>query len=145
MLKKIFVPLMLSVSCALLMAACSKSDNTASTNNASTTTTNSKTTTTSSPATARTTTTSSPATTTTASSGDKIGIPECDDFVAKMEACLQKLPAVAREDYDKNFEQNMKEWRDEASTPEGRAKAAQGCKMISDIMKQSTKGYNCDF
>ncbi|HEV7375223.1 MAG TPA: hypothetical protein VGN95_10940 [Pyrinomonadaceae bacterium] len=142
MLKKKLVPLMLSVSCALLLAACSKSDNTASTNNATTT---SKTTTTSSPATATTTTTSSPTTTTTASSGDKIGVPECDDFVAKMEACFPKLPAVAREDYDKNFEKNMKEWRDAASTPQGRAKVAQQCKAITDIMKQSTKGYNCDF
>jgi hypothetical protein len=62
-----------------------------------------------------------------------------------MEACLPKLPAAAREDYDKNFEENMKEWRDDASTPQGRARAAKGCKMITEIMKQSTKGYNCDF
>jgi hypothetical protein len=62
-----------------------------------------------------------------------------------MEACFPKLPPVAREDYDKNFEENMKKWRDEASTPQGRVKVAQQCKMITDIMKQSTKGYNCDF
>ena len=51
-------------------------------------------TTTSTPA----TTTSTPATTTsTTSAGDKIGVPECDDFIAKYEACVSgKVPEIAR-------------------------------------------------
>jgi uncharacterized lipoprotein YehR (DUF1307 family) len=107
MLKKIIVTLIFSVSCALLLTACSKSDNTP------------------------TTTTSSPATTTTASSGDKIGVPECDDYMAKLEACLAKLPAAAKEQYEKTFEPTRKAWRDLAATPQGKASLAQACKKAT--------------
>ena len=147
MLKKIFVPLMLSVSCALLLTACGGSDsnNAATTNNTSTTTTSKTTTTTSSPATTTTTTTSSPATTTTTSSGDKVGVPECDEYLTKMEACLAKLPAVAKDQYEKAFEQTRTAWRNAASTPQGKAGLAQGCKAMTDQMKTSMKSYNCEF
>jgi len=144
MLKKIFVPLMLSVSCALLLTACGGSDsNNATTNNTSTTTTSKTTTTTSSPATTTTTTTSSPATTT--SSGDKVGVPECDEYLTKMEACLSKLPAVAKDQYEKSFEQTRTAWRNAASTPQGKASLAQACKAMTDQMKTSMKSYNCEF
>ena len=146
MLKKIFVPLMLSVSCALLLTACGGSDsNNATTNNMSTTTTSKTTTTTSSPATTTTTTTSSPATTTTTSSGDKVGVPECDEYLTKMEACLSKLPAVAKDQYEKSFEQTRTAWRNAASTPQGKASLAQACKAMTDQMKTSMKSYNCEF
>ena len=147
MLKKIFVPLMLSVSCALLLTACGGSDsnNAATTNNTSTTTTSKTTTTTSSPATTTTTTTSSPATTTTTSSGDKVGVPECDEYLTKMEACLAKLPAVAKDTYEKSFEQTRTAWRNAASTPQGKASLAQACKAMTDQMKTSMKSYNCEF
>jgi len=146
MLKKIFVPLMLSVSCALLLTACGGSDsNNATTNNTSTTTTSKTTTTTSSPATTTTTTTSSPATTTTTSSGDKVGVPECDEYLTKMEACLSKLPAVAKDQYEKSFEQTRTAWRNAASTPQGKASLAQACKAMTDQMKTSMKSYNCEF
>ena len=146
MLKKIFVPLMLSVSCALLLTACGGSDsNNATTNNTSTTTTSKTTTTTSSPATTTTTTTSSPATTTTTSSGDKVGVPECDEYLTKMEACLAKLPAVAKDQYEKSFEQTRTAWRNAASTPQGKASLAQACKAMTDQMKTSMKSYNCEF
>ena len=150
MLKKIFVPLMLSVSCALLLTACGGSDsNNATTNNMSTTTTSKTTTTTSSPATTTTTTTSSPATTTsspaTTASGDKVGVPECDEYLTKMEACLSKLPAVAKDQYEKSFEQTRTAWRNAASTPQGKASLAQACKAMTDQMKTSMKSYNCEF
>ena len=153
MLKKIFVPLILSVSCALLLTACGGSDsNNATTNNTSTTTTSKTTTTTSSPATTTTTTTSSPATTTsspatttTTSSGDKVGVPECDEYLTKMEACLSKLPAVAKDQYEKSFEQTRTAWRNAASTPQGKASLAQACKAMTDQMKTSMKSYNCEF
>ena len=151
MLKKIFVPLMLSVSCALLLTACGGSDsnNAATTNNTSTTTTSKTTTTTSSPATTTTSTTSSPATTTsspaTTASGDKVGVPECDEYLTKMEACLSKLPAVAKDQYEKSFEQTRTAWRNAASTPQGKASLAQACKAMTDQMKTSMKSYNCEF
>jgi hypothetical protein len=140
MLKKIFVPLMLSVSCALLFAACGGSD-TSSTNNTSNTTASNKTATTSTPT---TTATATPATTTPAS-GDKIGVAECDDYITKMEACISKLPAAAKATYDKAFEQTRKQWREAANNPQSKAAMAQGCKAATDTAKASMKSFGCEF
>jgi hypothetical protein len=148
MLKKFFVPLMLSVSCALLLTACGGSD-TSSTNNTSNTTVSNKTATTSTPTTPPTTTTPStttPPTTTSPADGDKVGVAECDDFIAKYEACLSgKVPAQAKASFEQSLAQWRKSWRDAAATPQGKASLAQACKMISDQTKQSMKPYGCDF
>jgi hypothetical protein len=140
MLKKFFVPLMLSVSCALLLTACGGSD-TSTTNNTSNTTVSNKTATTSTPT---TTTTATPVSTTPAS-GDKVGVAECDDYITKMEACLSKLPAAAKASYDKAFEQTRKQWRDAAANPQTKAALAQGCKAATDAAKTSMKSFNCEF
>jgi hypothetical protein len=147
MFKRFFVSLALSVSCALLLIGCggsetptTNSSNATSTNKTATTTT---TTTTSTPA----TTTSTPASTTsTTASGDKVGVPECDDFITKYEACISdKVPAAARAQFDASLKQWRDSWRQAASTPQGKAGLAQGCKMIAEQSKQSMKPYGCDF
>jgi ABC-type Zn uptake system ZnuABC Zn-binding protein ZnuA len=142
MLKKIFVPLMLSVACALLLTACGGSDNTSTTNTTNTTAANKSVTTTSTPST--TTPTSTPATTTPAS-GDKVGVPECDDYLAKYEACLSKVPEAGRAQYQAAFAQVRKSWRDLAANPQTKASLAQACKMASDQAKSSMKTYGCEF
>ena len=147
MLKRTFVSLALAVSCALLLAACGGSE--APTNNSSTANASNKTTTTttttSTPATT-TTTTSTPATTTTASSGEKIGVPECDEYLTKYEACVSgKVPAAARAQYESALEQTRKAWRQLAASAQGKAGLAQACKMANDSAKQSLKAYGCDF
>lgn len=154
MSKRFFVSLMLSVSCALLLAACGGSDTTTtnSTNttaaNKTATTTTTPTTTTSTPMTTTTpaTTTSTPATTTTSGSGDKIGVAECDDFIEKYEACIKaKVPEATRVQFNATLKQWRDSWRQAASTPQGKAGLAQGCKMIAEQAKQSMKPYGCDF
>lgn len=135
MLKKIFVPLMLSVCCALLFAACGGSDT--SSNNTSNSTAANKTASTSTPS-------GTPATTTPAG-GDKVGVAECDDYLAKYEACLSKVPEAARAQYQQAFAQVRKSWRDLAATPQGKSSLAQACKMASDQAKSSMKPYGCEF
>lgn len=138
MLRKIFVPLMLSVSCALLFAACGGSD-TSSTNNSSNTTVSNKTASTSSPKATNTPPLTTPA------SGDKVGVAECDDYLTRMEACLSKLPAAAKAQYESAFEQTRKQWRDAAANPQTKASLAQGCKAATDAAKASMKSFNCEF
>ena len=139
MLKKIFVPLMLSVCCALLFAACGGSD---SSNNTSNATSGNKTASTSTPTT--TTPASTPATTAPAG-GDSVGVAECDDYLTKYEACLSKVPEAARAQYQQAFAQVRKSWRDLAATPQGKASLAQACKMATDQAKTSMKTYGCNF
>jgi hypothetical protein len=138
-------PLMLCIACALVFGACSKSDTTANGNGSATTVNTNKstttTTTTSSP-----TTTSSTTTTTTPASGDKVGVPECDEYIAKFETCVSgKVPEAARAQYEASLKQLRDSWRAAASTPQGKAGLAQGCKMVTDQARQSMKAYGCDF
>src|SRR5436853_6038956 len=141
MVKKIFAPFALALACALLLTACGSSDNTASNNTS--TTNGTKTTTTSSPTTTSTpTTTSSP---TTTAAGDKVGVAECDDYLAKLEACVGKMPAAAKEQYDKTMETTRKSWRDMAANPQGKAGLAAACKQATDMAKTSMKSFNCEF
>ena len=153
MLKRSFVSLALSISCALLLTACGSDTSTTNSSNATAsnqTATTTTTTTTSTPA----TTTSSPAststpattTTTTASSGDKIGVPECDDFITKYEACITgKVPEAARAQFNSTLKQWRDSWRQAAATPQGKAGLAQGCKMSAEQARQSMKSFGCDF
>jgi len=143
MLRRIFVSVALSLSCALILAACGGSEVAVNSNSTANTTnkTTSTTTTSSTPA----TTTSSPATTTTASSGDKIGVPECDDFLTKYEACVtDKVPTAARAQFAASLKQWRDAWRSAASTPQGKAGLGAGCKMIAEQSKTSMKPYGCE-
>jgi hypothetical protein len=143
MVKKILAPFALALACAFLLTACGSSDNTATTNNTSTTNAN-KTTTTSSPTTTSTpTTTSSP---TTTAAGEKIGVPECDEYLSKYEACLTgKVPEAARAQFNSALEQTRKSWRQLAENPQTKASLANACKMATDQAKTAMKAYNCEF
>jgi hypothetical protein len=146
MFKRFFGSLTIALSCALLLIGCGGG---AETNSSNTTTTN-KTTTTTTTTPATTTTTSTPASTSTpaatTASGDKIGVPECDDYLTKYEACVSgKVPAAAREQYNSALEQTRKSWRQLADNPQTRSTLAQACKMANDQAKQSLKAYGCDF
>ena len=151
MLKRIFVSLTLSISCALLFVACGGSETTTNSTNATgsnqttttTTTTSTPATTTSTPA---STTTPATTTTTTASSGDKIGVPECDDFITKYEACISgKVPEAQRAQFNTMLKQWRDSWRQAAATPQGKAGLAQGCKMSAEQARQSMKSFGCEF
>jgi hypothetical protein len=91
-------------------------------------------------------TTGTPVTTTPAGSGDKIGVAECDDYLAKYEACLTtKVPEAARAQFNSALAQTRSSWRQIASTPQGKAGLAQACKMAVDQTKTAMKPYGCEF
>lgn len=79
----------------------------------------------------------------TASTGT-IGVPECDDYIAKLEACLNsKVPEAARGSFRTSAEALRKSWVDAAATPQGKAGLAVGCKAATDAAKISLSAYNC--
>lgn len=93
-----------------------------------------------------TTTSSTPATTTTESAGDKIGVPECDDFIAKYEACVSsKVPEMARAQFQSMLKTWRTEWKKAAENPQTKAALAQGCKMSAEQANASMKAYGCSF
>lgn len=90
-------------------------------------------------------TTATPAST-TASTGDKIGVAECDEYISKYETCLKaKVPEAGRAAMQGAFDTARRTWRDAAATPAGRAGLAQACKAATDAARTSMKAYGCDF
>jgi hypothetical protein len=81
---------------------------------------------------------------TTASTGDKIGVAECDEYIAKYEACLNgKVPEAARAAYKTSFETMRTTWKKAAETPQGKAALAQGCKTALEQAKTAFGSYGC--
>ena len=83
---------------------------------------------------------------TSTASGDKVGVPECDDFIAKYEACINsKVPESARSMVKANLDSMRKAWKDAAATPQGKAGLAQGCKQALDNAKTTMGSYGCSW
>jgi hypothetical protein len=138
MLKKIFSPLTLCVAGGLLLLACGSSDNS---NTANTTPTNANRAATNTTAPATNT-----ATTNTTASAEKVGVPECDDYLAKYDACVTgKVPEAARAQYNASLAQMRKSWHDLAANPQTKASLAQACKTATETARTAMKSYGCAF
>ncbi|MDT5159378.1 MAG: hypothetical protein QOH49_2179 [Acidobacteriota bacterium] len=118
---------------ALMLACGGSSDNAANTANTSNTAAGNK-----NAAAANTATVST--------SGDKVGVAECDDFLAKYEACVSgKVPAAAQAAFKTSLETWRNSWKELAKTAQGKAGLAQACKAASDQAKSSLNSYGCSW
>jgi hypothetical protein len=90
------------------------------------------------------TTKATPATTSTAStSGEKIGVPECDEFIAKYEACTSKVPEIARAQYKSAVDQWRASWKKLAADPKTKGTLAAACKQAAEQQAAVWKTYGC--
>jgi len=81
-----------------------------------------------------------------ATAGDKIGVPDCDEFIAAYDACVSsKVPETARAQYKTSIEQWRKSWHQLATNPNTKASLAQACKTAAEQARVSMKSYNCTF
>ena len=135
MTSKTIFPLALCLLVGLVLLACGggASDNAANTSNAAAGNTNKA-------ATANTSNTS-----TASTSGEKIGVPECDEYIAKVEACLAKVPAAGQPAVKSSLDAMRKSWRDAAATPQGKAGLAVGCKQALETAKTTYSSYGCSW
>ncbi len=76
--------------------------------------------------------------------GDKIGVAECDEYIEKYEACINsKVPEAQRAMLKTSFEAQRKAFKDAAANPQAKAGLATGCKQAIETAKQSTSAYAC--
>jgi hypothetical protein len=124
----------LSMAVALVLFACAKTDNMSNSNsNANKSTAAEKSTGTST-------------TSTTASAGDKIGVPECDDFIAKYESCVSsKVPEMARAQYQNAVKQWKESWKKLAENPQTKGTLAATCKQAREQQEAALKSFGCTF
>lgn len=125
--------LIASVVFAFVFIGCSKTETTNNSNATSTTTTEK-------PAPPKTETAS------TTSTGDKIGVPECDDFIAKYESCVTgKVPEMARVQYENMLKTWKTEWKKAADNPQTRETLAAACKQMAAQQTAALKSFGCSF
>jgi curli biogenesis system outer membrane secretion channel CsgG len=122
--------LVLCVLCAAILIGCSKTE----TGNTNTAAENSN----------KGTTTTTKTEPTTTSSGDKIGIAECDEYIAKYEACTPKVPEVGRAAYKSGLDQTRASWKKLADNPQTKASLAAACKQALATQASVWKGYGCE-
>jgi hypothetical protein len=83
--------------------------------------------------------------TSTVAAADKIGIAECDDFLAKYEVCVNdKLPADQRGTFAANMTQWRTAWKTAAENPASRDMMKTTCTQTHEQMKAAFKTYGCD-
>ena len=76
----------------------------------------------------------------------EFGVPECDDYMAKYVACVDgKVPEAARAALRQSLDQTKAQWKQAASTPEGRSGLAMACKQMTETAKVSMTAYGCSF
>lgn len=88
-------------------------------------------------------TSSTSSTSTASSAGDKIGVPECDDFIAKYEACTDKVPEAGRAQYKDALAQWRKSWKQLAANPTTKGGLVAACKQAAESSAASWKAYGC--
>jgi hypothetical protein len=139
MLKRSYLISALCACCLLLLVACS-SEPSANTNSPAAAANANR-------STAGTASTPVPASTTAAApAGDKVGVAECDDYLAKVDKCVaSKVPEAARAQYRSGIEQTRKSWRDLAANPQTRGSLAAACKTAVESARQTYKGFGCEF
>lgn len=125
--------LIASLACAVVLFGCSKTE-----------TNENKTTSAEKPA------SSAPASSTPAAvavnSGDKIGVPECDDFIAKYDECVSnKVPELARAQYKSAIEQWRASWKKMADNPQTKGSLASACKQAAEQQNAALKSFGCSF
>ena len=127
------VKISLCVVCTIVLIGCTKTEtanNSSSTGNAN----------------KAATAAASPAKATTATAGEKIGVPECDEFIAAYDACVSsKVPEAARAQYKTAIEQWRSSWSKLAANPNTKATLAAACKQSAESARASMKSYGCTF
>lgn len=128
------IKISLCVVCTIVLIGCAKTE---TTNNSNSTTSN---------ANRAATAAASPAAATTASAGEKIGVPECDEFIAAYDACVSsKVPETARAQYKTAIAQWRSSWSKLAANPNTKATLAAACKQSAESARASMKSYGCTF
>jgi hypothetical protein len=76
---------------------------------------------------------------------EEIGIAECDEYIRKYEACLEKVPGEAEARFRNSLDAQRKQWRAASKDPFARDGIADQCRSAMATAKQSMSAYGCEF
>jgi hypothetical protein len=66
--------------------------------------------------------------------GHEIGVAECDEYITKYSACIEKMPATSKSTAEAGFKAQIQAWKASSATPEGKATLKTGCKITLDSL-----------
>jgi len=89
--------------------------------------------------------TMAPAATLPAVAAGDFGVPECDAYMKKYLACIEKAPEAARAMMRQQLDQNKAVWKQAAATPQGKAAMASGCTQADQQSGPAMKAYGCSW
>ena len=79
------------------------------------------------------------------SSSEKIGIAECDDFIAKYNACISDhVPAAKKAEYKENIDAFARTWKQLMANSD-KSTVAAACKRHSEMARENMKSFGCEF
>ena len=75
---------------------------------------------------------------------DSVGVPECDDYLKKYEACLSaKVPDGVKATLQQSLAQTRAAWKAAAGTDAGKQGLGMACKQAYDGSKAMMQQYGC--
>lgn len=74
-----------------------------------------------------------------------VGVKACDDYIAKYEACLAKMPQQVAEQSKAAVEQMRSSWKAMAGNAQGKSALEQACAQASEAAKASYSAMGCEF
>ena len=81
-----------------------------------------------------------------ARAAEPIGIPACDDFITKYEACVStKVPAAQQSTFRMSLDQMRSSWAGLAKMPEAKPQLEASCKASMEQMKPALAPHGCTF
>ena len=84
-----------------------------------------------------------PAASSTVADGD-FGVPACDQYMRKYVACVDsKVPESSRAMMRQSLDQTKAQWKQAASTPQGRDGLKMACEQAEAAAKQAMAMYGC--
>jgi hypothetical protein len=89
---------------------------------------------------------SQPSSTAAPASGSTIGVPECDEYLSKVEACIaEHVPDDMKAMQQQTMATMRDQWRQAAQNETAKASLAAGCKAALDAAKSSMASYGCEW
>lgn len=81
-----------------------------------------------------------------AHAGEQVGVPVCDEFLTKYDACISgKIPAAQQPTFKASVDQMRSSWAMAAKNPSAKPALEGACKATIEQMKASVASYECTF
>jgi hypothetical protein len=78
-----------------------------------------------------------------ASTGEALGVPECDDYLTKYEACISAhVPAASQDALKQSLDATRAGWK-QAIDAGGKDSLAAACTQMKESARTSLKAYGC--